>query len=260
MSTLFLDNKVYPAINKNPLQQLNDAKQFHIWNSEKKSNISLWTERWFLSSNAKDIGTLYLIFALFSGLIGTAFSVLIRLELSGTGVQYIANNNLYNSIITYHAIVMTNLVSPNWNCNNNSTRIVIAFSPFLGRVYNNNNKRSFTNSIKVHSPFLDWPHINDIITNINTRMVRGEILWECDYSLLTSAILPYYFHNTENSTWVITPEYNHLEQNHPYYTIFSITRNPYNPEIHVVVEIKSKLGNSWYKLLNQMWDQADVAK
>jgi cytochrome c oxidase subunit 1 len=71
-----------------------------------KSSISLWTERWFLSSNAKDIGTLYLIFALFSGLLGTAFSVLIRLELSGPGVQYIADNQLYNSIITAHAILM----------------------------------------------------------------------------------------------------------------------------------------------------------
>jgi hypothetical protein len=71
-----------------------------------KSSISLWLERWFLSSNAKDIGTLYLIFALFSGLIGTAFSVLIRLELSGPGVQFIAQNQLYNSIITAHAIVM----------------------------------------------------------------------------------------------------------------------------------------------------------
>jgi hypothetical protein len=46
------------------------------------------------------------MFALFSGLIGTAFSVLIRLELSGPGVQYIADNQLYNSIITAHAIVM----------------------------------------------------------------------------------------------------------------------------------------------------------
>ena len=71
-----------------------------------KSQISLWLERWFLSSNAKDIGTLYLIFALLSGLIGTAFSVLIRLELSGPGVQFIADNQLYNSIITAHAIVM----------------------------------------------------------------------------------------------------------------------------------------------------------
>ena len=68
--------------------------------------ISLWVERWFMSSNAKDIGTLYLIFALFSGLLGTAFSVLIRLELSGPGVQYIADNQLYNAIITAHAILM----------------------------------------------------------------------------------------------------------------------------------------------------------
>ena len=72
----------------------------------KKSKISLYLERWFLSSNAKDIGVLYLIFALLSGLVGTAFSVLIRLELSGPGVQYIADNQLYNSIITAHAIVM----------------------------------------------------------------------------------------------------------------------------------------------------------
>jgi cytochrome c oxidase subunit 1 len=70
------------------------------------STISMGIERWFLSTNAKDIGTLYLIFALFSGLLGTAFSVLIRLELSGPGVQYISDNQLYNSIITAHAILM----------------------------------------------------------------------------------------------------------------------------------------------------------
>jgi LAGLIDADG endonuclease/Cytochrome C and Quinol oxidase polypeptide I len=70
------------------------------------SKITMWRERWFLSSNAKDIGTLYLMFALFSGLIGTAFSVLIRIELAGPGVQYIADNQLYNSIITAHAILM----------------------------------------------------------------------------------------------------------------------------------------------------------
>ena len=70
------------------------------------TQITMWKERWFLSTNAKDIGTLYLMFALFAGLIGTAFSVLIRLELSGPGVQYIADNQLYNSIITAHAIVM----------------------------------------------------------------------------------------------------------------------------------------------------------
>jgi cytochrome c oxidase subunit 1 len=71
-----------------------------------KSSMSMWVERWLCSTNAKDIGTMYLIFALFAGLIGTAFSVLIRLELSGPGVQFIADNQLYNSIITAHAIIM----------------------------------------------------------------------------------------------------------------------------------------------------------
>ena len=70
------------------------------------SKISMQIERWFNSTNAKDIGTLYLIFALFSGLLGTAFSVLIRLELSGPGVQFIGNNQLYNSIVTAHALLM----------------------------------------------------------------------------------------------------------------------------------------------------------
>nr|YP_010632666.1 cytochrome c oxidase subunit I [Cladonia submitis]WBP63578.1 cytochrome c oxidase subunit I [Cladonia submitis]WBP63594.1 cytochrome c oxidase subunit I [Cladonia submitis]WBP63610.1 cytochrome c oxidase subunit I [Cladonia submitis]WBP63626.1 cytochrome c oxidase subunit I [Cladonia submitis]WBP64033.1 cytochrome c oxidase subunit I [Cladonia submitis] len=68
--------------------------------------MTLRSERWFWSSNAKDIGTLYLIFALLSGLIGTAFSVLIRLELSAPGIQFIEDNQLYNSIITAHALVM----------------------------------------------------------------------------------------------------------------------------------------------------------
>jgi cytochrome c oxidase subunit 1 len=71
-----------------------------------KSQMSIRQERWFASTNAKDIGTLYLIFGLFSGLLGTAFSILIRLELSGPGTQFIADNQLYNSIITAHAILM----------------------------------------------------------------------------------------------------------------------------------------------------------
>jgi len=70
------------------------------------SYLSLKLERWFLSTNAKDIGTLYIIFAIFSGLLGTAMSVLIRMELSGPGTQYISDNQLYNSVITAHALLM----------------------------------------------------------------------------------------------------------------------------------------------------------
>ena len=103
------DLKSYPLLGKRNYSSMStivseDSSKYK--SSFSWSEITEWKERWFLSSNAKDIGTLYLIFALFAGLAGTSFSVLIRLELSGPGVQYIADNQLYNSIITAHAIVM----------------------------------------------------------------------------------------------------------------------------------------------------------
>jgi hypothetical protein len=62
---------------------------------------------WLYSTNAKEIGTLYLIFAVFAGMIGTAFSVLIRLELSSPGVQFLqGDHQLFNVIISAHAFIM----------------------------------------------------------------------------------------------------------------------------------------------------------
>ena len=62
---------------------------------------------WLTSTNAKEIGTLYLIFSIFAGMIGTAFSVLIRLELSSPGVQILqGDHQLFNVIITAHAFIM----------------------------------------------------------------------------------------------------------------------------------------------------------
>ena len=88
----------------NQFNEYNTIQQNIVY--KKLSSISMGTERWFFSTNAKDIGTSYLLFAAFSGLLGTAFSVLIRIELSGPGVQYISDNQLYNSIITAHALLM----------------------------------------------------------------------------------------------------------------------------------------------------------
>ena len=116
-------------------------------------------------------------------------------------------------------------------------------------------------SIQLQSSFMNWPHIWPIITDLKRREDYNERLYECDYSLITSAILPYYFHVARNTAWVITPEFNFLEDNHPDYTIFFVNRdNNYALDVHIVVEVKSKTGHSWFKLLEQMYPQAEVAK
>jgi len=60
---------------------------------------------WINSTNAKEIGTLYLIFSVFAGMIGTAFSVLIRLELSSPGVQVLQGDHQLFNGAPFHFIV-----------------------------------------------------------------------------------------------------------------------------------------------------------
>ncbi len=77
--------------------------------------------RWFMSTNHKDIGILYLVVAAVVGLISVMFTMYMRLELMSPGVQYMClegarfiassaectpNGHLWNVMITYHGVLM----------------------------------------------------------------------------------------------------------------------------------------------------------
>ncbi|AKM10556.1 cytochrome c oxidase subunit I [Croceicoccus naphthovorans] len=78
-------------------------------------------QRWFMSTNHKDIGTLYLIFAVMAGIIGGGISGIMRMELAEPGIQYLgwwtnflggdAANfdetlHLWNVLISAHGLIM----------------------------------------------------------------------------------------------------------------------------------------------------------
>ena len=77
--------------------------------------------RWFMSTNHKDIGTLYLIFAIVAGIIGGGISGLMRLELAEPGIQWLPTwltylhggghslddaLHFWNVLITAHGLIM----------------------------------------------------------------------------------------------------------------------------------------------------------
>ena len=62
--------------------------------------------RWFFSTNHKDIGTLYLIYAIIAGVVGGALSVIMRMELSEPGMQFVADGQMWNVIISAHGLLM----------------------------------------------------------------------------------------------------------------------------------------------------------
>ncbi len=62
--------------------------------------------RWVYSTNHKDIGTMYLIFAIVGGLIGGALSIGMRMELMAPGMQVFSNPHTFNVFVTAHGLIM----------------------------------------------------------------------------------------------------------------------------------------------------------
>jgi cytochrome c oxidase subunit 1 len=77
-------------------------------------------QRWFMSTNHKDIGTLYLIFAICAGIIGGTISGMMRVELAHPGIQYLGKwyeffhgvgtadqaHHFWNVLVTAHGLIM----------------------------------------------------------------------------------------------------------------------------------------------------------
>jgi cytochrome c oxidase subunit 1 len=62
--------------------------------------------RYAYATNHKDIGTMYLVFAIVAGLVGTGLSIAIRMELQNPGIEIFPDSHTYNTFVSAHGLIM----------------------------------------------------------------------------------------------------------------------------------------------------------
>src|SRR5258706_14708366 len=82
-----------------------DHAQGHAHDDHAHDRPTGW-RRFVYSTNHKDIGTMYLVFAIIAGVIGAAMSIMIRIELMYPGVQIFHETHTSNEFVTSHGLIM----------------------------------------------------------------------------------------------------------------------------------------------------------
>ncbi|MEQ9331569.1 cytochrome c oxidase subunit I [Thalassobaculum sp.] len=65
-----------------------------------------FVRRWLYSTNHKDIGTLYLVFAACAAIVGGGISIFMRMELQSPGLQFMESGDVWNVYVTAHGLIM----------------------------------------------------------------------------------------------------------------------------------------------------------